>query len=478
MRNPHFDEKGNFDLDKSIRGLVGALADPIIVMKGFESEPIPDWLRTRIKLERILEENSAHPTGTDAEACVWLMTASLAYPITHDAAYIYGYLMDKEMKTQGNNNLGIVSALVRPLTEDQKRQLERLKADIYRDRKKGQAELDKRKRQTAAPAPAPHHSQAAEQTLQAYQEHYPKGVEPPASFPKRPTEHVQTRKPWMPTGVKMWQIPQAQFISWQTLRHPDADNAEIFQWQGEHRRAVGQALRDKLPVPREVKADYPGLAEHPERGNNPIDASSERAAEYWNRHLEHNKLRTQPGGPETDAGAFLSWMLEAGGDMLREASNKYPERGYIWEKWKRLKNHINDSDWHRRVSTKEAEHIIEIQELVTNLPASDHFTLGVKSLLIAIAFRLPSNVDRILEQLKPELKAMKPLINPRMRGYDTAYVHSIEEADAIKAKWFSEGFKTVEVRLTNKKGVISRGDKPNFTIKHSNAKIKQKGVCR
>ena len=50
MRNPHFDEKGNFDLDKSIRGLVGALADPIIVMKGFESEPIPDWLRTRIKL--------------------------------------------------------------------------------------------------------------------------------------------------------------------------------------------------------------------------------------------------------------------------------------------------------------------------------------------------------------------------------------------------------------------------------------------
>jgi hypothetical protein len=270
MRNPHFDDKGNFDLDKSIQGLAGAITDPIIVMKGMESEPIPEWLRTRIKMERILEENSPKPTGTDAEALLWLMTASLAAPITNDAAYIYGNLMDKEMKTQGNNNLAQISNLVRPLTADQKNQLEQLKADIYRDRKKGQAELDKRRRQTAVTAPQKHYSPAAEQTLQGYKEHYPQGAEPPAAFPKRPTDHVQTRKPWMPTGVKMWQIPQAQFLSWQNLRYPGADDAEIFQWQGEHRRAVGQALRDKLPVPREVQADYPGLAQHPERGNNPI----------------------------------------------------------------------------------------------------------------------------------------------------------------------------------------------------------------
>jgi hypothetical protein len=478
MRNPHFDEKGNFDLDKSIRGLVGALADPIIVMKGFESEPIPDWLRTRIKLERILEENSAHPTGTDAEALLWLMTASLGAPITHDAAYIYGNLMDKEMKTQGNNNLAQISALVRPLTEDQKRQLERLKADIYRDRKKGQAELNQRKRQAAAPAPAPHYSPAAE-TLQAYQEHYPKGVEPPASFPKRPTEHVQTRKPWMPTGVKMWQIPQSQFISWQTLRHPDADNAEIFQWQGEHRRAVGQALRDKLPVPREVKADYPGLAEHPERGNNPIDASSERAAEYWNRHLEHNKLRTQPGGPETDAGAFLSWMLEAAGDILREASKEYPERGYMWEKWHRIKSHINDADWYRRFSITEAEHIIKIQELIRVLPAQDSFTLKVKALLIAISFRFVSNVERALERLKPDLEAMKPLINPSRVSYNIDICHSLEEAFAKKAELEAKGFWVKSIRgPSNKKEAAQGRALPRYVVEHWVMKRKKKEACR
>ena len=316
MRNPHFDDKGHFDLDKSIRGLVGALSDPIIVMKGFESETIPDWLRTRIKMERILEEDSMKPTGSDAEALAYLMTASLAAPITHDAAYIYGYLMDKEVKTQGINNMAQISKWVQPLTEDQKRQLEKLKADIYRDRKKGQAELNQRKRQTSAPAPAPKHfSPAAEQTLQAYQAQYPKKVEPPASFPKRPRSEVQTRKPWMPTGIKMWQIPQAQFISWQISRYPDADDAEIFQWQGEHRRAVGQALRDKLPVPREVKADYPGLAEHPERGNNPrriksiyyecfsLEEVAAKKAELESKGIWIHRIR----GPSNKKGAANGW---------------------------------------------------------------------------------------------------------------------------------------------------------------------------
>ncbi|GAI96932.1 unnamed protein product, partial [marine sediment metagenome] len=46
-----------FSLDKGIDNLVGALCDPIIVHQGSWATPdmIPEWLRTQITLDRMIE---------------------------------------------------------------------------------------------------------------------------------------------------------------------------------------------------------------------------------------------------------------------------------------------------------------------------------------------------------------------------------------------------------------------------------------
>jgi hypothetical protein len=139
-------------------------------------------------------------------------------------------------------------------------------------------------------------------------------------------------------------------------------------------------------------------------------------ADYWNKYLEHNHLRAPVSskGPDTDAGAFLAWMLEAAGDILRSSPNnysKYPDSGYMWEKWHRLKNHVWDNDWGLPLSDREGKDLEEIQVLITNLPASSDFTVHVKSLLIAIAWRFRTNVDRALDRLKPLIEALKPVEN-------------------------------------------------------------------
>jgi hypothetical protein len=137
----------------------------------------------------------------------------------------------------------------------------------------------------------------------------------------------------------------------------------------------------------------------------------ELAADYWNQHLEHNHLRAPVDGkgPDTDAGAFLAWMLEAAGDILRQSSNKYPDQSYMFEKWNRLKKNINERDWSNKVSFREATDLMEIQKMIDNLPATDDFTTKVKALMVAISIRAPSNVDAALERLKPLLQVAKPV---------------------------------------------------------------------
>jgi hypothetical protein len=73
--------------------LVGTLIDPIIVYPGGWGDSLPEWLKTSITLER-LEMNmralkGEEPTGTNAEACAYLMTVSLTQPIDSDWTQIY-----------------------------------------------------------------------------------------------------------------------------------------------------------------------------------------------------------------------------------------------------------------------------------------------------------------------------------------------------------------------------------------------------
>jgi hypothetical protein len=140
------------------------------------------------------------------------------------------------------------------------------------------------------------------------------------------------------------------------------------------------------------------------------------AADYWNKYLEHNHLRAPVSGkgPDTDAGAFLAWMLEAAGDILRSTPSiytKYPDAGYMWEKWHRLERHNWDNDWRLPLSNRERADLDEIETLIKNIPVSTDWLFKVKNLLLAIAWRNKMMVEDALKELKPLIQALRPVEN-------------------------------------------------------------------
>ena len=131
-------------VDGWIDDIVGALVDPIIVMPGGWGDDLPQWLRTRVTLERLGENIVAlregrELTATDAEAACYLFTASLTAPMGSDWTQIYLYVAGGEMK--GEKKLEIPEDIkVESLTESQWRDLKRLKDWIYGQRLKHRKE--------------------------------------------------------------------------------------------------------------------------------------------------------------------------------------------------------------------------------------------------------------------------------------------------------------------------------------------------
>ncbi|MDP2729158.1 MAG: hypothetical protein Q8O55_01590 [Dehalococcoidales bacterium] len=126
--------------DGWIDDIVGALFDPIIVMPGGWGDDLPEWMRTRVTLERLMEnmlatKESREITATDAEATCYLFTASLTAPIGSDWTEIYVYLTGKEMKDKMPEDLRVVT-----LTDYQQRELRQLKNWIYERRVKHRKE--------------------------------------------------------------------------------------------------------------------------------------------------------------------------------------------------------------------------------------------------------------------------------------------------------------------------------------------------
>jgi len=130
--------------ERWIDDVVGALFDPIIVMPGGWGDDLPQWLRTRVTLERLGENIVAlreerELTATDAEAACYLFTASLTAPMDHDWTEIYLYVAGGEMK--GEKKLEMPEDIkVESLTESQWRDLKQLKDWIYGQRLKHRKE--------------------------------------------------------------------------------------------------------------------------------------------------------------------------------------------------------------------------------------------------------------------------------------------------------------------------------------------------
>lgn len=133
-------------MEKGISDIVGVFTDPILVFPGGWGDTLPEWLKETITLERLVMNMKAlkgeEMTGTDAEACAYLYTASLTAPMDSDWTQIYLYIAGKVYsqweKTEMPEDIRVES-----LRDDQLRDLNRLKEWIYRQRARIRLERDR-----------------------------------------------------------------------------------------------------------------------------------------------------------------------------------------------------------------------------------------------------------------------------------------------------------------------------------------------
>ena len=137
-------------VDRGISEIVGVFTDPIIVMPGGWGDTLPDWIKTAITLERLMMNVEAlktgKMTGTDAEACAYLYTASLTTPIDHDWSQIYLYIAGKVYEKHRTPDSGVKmpeDIRVESLNRNQLDDLARLKEWLYQTRTRIRLERDR-----------------------------------------------------------------------------------------------------------------------------------------------------------------------------------------------------------------------------------------------------------------------------------------------------------------------------------------------
>ncbi len=127
----------NRNIEQGISDIVGCLIDPIVVFPGGWGDTIPEWLKTAITLERTMGNmkvlKGEEPVGTDAEACVYLYTASLAAPMDNDWSQIYLYVATETLRRWGK---GVMpdDVHVDSITGFQRGKLNHLKVWLYHQR--------------------------------------------------------------------------------------------------------------------------------------------------------------------------------------------------------------------------------------------------------------------------------------------------------------------------------------------------------
>ncbi len=137
-------------IDSMIGDLVGTFTDPIIVFPGGWGDTLPDWIKSQITLERLVENmKEAHgllPTGTDAEATAYLYTASLTAPMDDDWTKIYLYVAGKTYAHANRGGDVPEDIKVESLSDEQMADLNRLKKWIYDHRSRARQERERAER--------------------------------------------------------------------------------------------------------------------------------------------------------------------------------------------------------------------------------------------------------------------------------------------------------------------------------------------
>jgi len=140
-------------MEKGISDIVGVFTDPILVFPGGWGDTLPEWIKSSITLERLIENMKAlkgeEMTGTDAEACAYLYTVSLTHPMDSDWTQIYLYMATKTCEKWRTKESGVempTDIRIESLRDDQLADLNRLKDWIYRQRIKVRQERDRTER--------------------------------------------------------------------------------------------------------------------------------------------------------------------------------------------------------------------------------------------------------------------------------------------------------------------------------------------
>ena len=136
-------------IEKGISDIVGVFTDPILVFPGGWGDSLPEWIKPAITMERLAMNMKAlkgeEMTGTDAEACAYLYTASLTQPMDHDWTQIYLYIAStvfaRHKQAEVPDDIRVES-----LNDEQMRDLNRLKAWIYQRRIKVRIDRDRAER--------------------------------------------------------------------------------------------------------------------------------------------------------------------------------------------------------------------------------------------------------------------------------------------------------------------------------------------
>jgi len=111
------------ELKKQIRQLFA----PIVVFRGCE-DLVTERMKAKIHIERLLNNEEA---ATDYEAMVYLHTASLAVPFSHEWYNIYSYLFSKYYPDQAKG----IGVYREGIQENEKRELSQLKKWIYQQQR-------------------------------------------------------------------------------------------------------------------------------------------------------------------------------------------------------------------------------------------------------------------------------------------------------------------------------------------------------
>lgn len=139
----------NQTMEEGISEIVGVFTDPILVFPGGWGDTLPDWLKGAITMERLMSNVEAlktgKMTGTDAEVCAYLYTVSLTQPMDSGWIQIYLYIAGKTYSRWEKNEIP-EDIRVESLRDDQERDLNRLKAWIYQQRRKIRLERDRAER--------------------------------------------------------------------------------------------------------------------------------------------------------------------------------------------------------------------------------------------------------------------------------------------------------------------------------------------